>query len=74
LVVFEDTGNGLDLESLDRLFESFYTTKPDGIGLGLSISKSIAEAHGGTLSGAAAIPFGAQFSVALPPAPSRRPP
>jgi C4-dicarboxylate-specific signal transduction histidine kinase len=73
LVVFEDTGNGFDPATLDQIFESFYTTKPGGIGLGLSISKSIAEAHGGTLSAAAAMPFGAQFSVALPPAPSRRP-
>ena len=73
LVGFEDTGNGLDPAGLDRLFESFYTTKPGGIGLGLSIGKSIAEAHGGTLSASPIAPFGAEFSVALPPGPSPRP-
>jgi C4-dicarboxylate-specific signal transduction histidine kinase len=71
LVVFEDNGNGLDAACVDRLFESFYTTKPGGIGLGLSISKSIVEAHDGKLTASPATPFGAQFSIALPPAPSR---
>lgn len=66
LVSFEDNGSGLDAASIDRLFESFYTTKPGGIGLGLSISKSIVETHGGTLSASPATPFGAQFTVALP--------
>ncbi|HEX3536977.1 MAG TPA: ATP-binding protein [Stellaceae bacterium] len=66
LVVVEDNGNGLDAACVDRLFESFYTTKPGGIGLGLAISKSIVEAHGGRLSASPATPFGAQFTVALP--------
>jgi two-component system sensor kinase FixL len=70
-VFFEvhDTGPGLDperLERLDRLFLSFYTTKRDGIGMGLAISRSIAEAHGGRLSAAPNQPHGAVFRLTLP--------
>jgi C4-dicarboxylate-specific signal transduction histidine kinase len=60
-VEVQDTGPGLDPKKLDRLFQSFYTTKPDGIGLGLAISRSIAEAHGGRLSAAPNKPRGAVF-------------
>jgi signal transduction histidine kinase len=49
LVSVEDTGPGLAPESLDRVFEAFYTTKAKGLGMGLSISRSIVEAHGGRL-------------------------
>jgi PAS domain S-box-containing protein len=49
LVSVEDTGPGLPPESLDRVFEAFYTTKAKGLGMGLSISRSIVEAHGGRL-------------------------
>jgi signal transduction histidine kinase len=67
-VLFEvqDTGPGLDPAQLDRLFQSFYTTKPHGIGMGLAISRSIAEAHGGRLSAAANQPRGAIFRLTLP--------
>jgi len=49
VVEVQDTGPGLDPEKLDGLFQSFYTTKPDRIGLGLAISRSIVVAHGGQL-------------------------
>jgi PAS domain S-box-containing protein len=62
----QDTGPGLDPEKLDRLFQSFYTTKPDGIGMGLAISRSIAEAHGGCLSAGPNNPRGAVFRLTLP--------
>src|SRR5438270_5299507 len=65
-VEVQDTGPRLDPEELDRLFQSFYTTKPDGIGMGLAISRSIAEAHGGQLSAAPNQPHGAVFRFTLP--------
>jgi K+-sensing histidine kinase KdpD len=49
LVVIRDAGIGMAPESLDRLFSPFYTTKPEGLGLGLSICRSIVEAHGGQI-------------------------
>jgi PAS domain S-box-containing protein len=61
-----DTGPGLAPESADRLFESFYTTKPGGLGMGLSICRSIIEAHQGRLWATANIPRGAVFQFTLP--------
>jgi signal transduction histidine kinase len=66
LVTVEDTGTGLDPQEIDRIFDSFYTTKPEGIGVGLSISRSIIEAHGGQLSAFPVLPHGARFTFALP--------
>ena len=63
VVAVQDTGPGLDPEKLDRLFQSFYTTKPDGIGMGLAISRSIAEAHGGFLSAAPNNPARRRLSI-----------
>ncbi len=65
-VEVQDTGPGLDPANVDRLFQSFYTTKPDGIGMGLAISRSIVEAHGGCLSAAPNNPRGAIFRLTLP--------
>jgi two-component system sensor kinase FixL len=65
-VEVQDTGPGFDPEKLSQLFQSFYTTKPDGIGMGLAISRSIAEAHGGRLSAAPNQPRGAVFRLTLP--------
>jgi C4-dicarboxylate-specific signal transduction histidine kinase len=66
VVEVHDTGPGLEPEKLDRLFQSFYTTKPDGIGMGLAISRSIVEAHGGRLSATPNEPRGAVFRMTLP--------
>lgn len=66
LVEVRDSGPGLDPASLDRLFDSFYTTKPEGTGMGLAISRSIVEAHGGRLWAAGNGPHGAVFRFTLP--------
>jgi PAS domain S-box-containing protein len=65
-VEVRDTGTGLDSEHASHLFEAFYTTKAEGLGIGLSISRSILEAHGGRLSAAANAPHGTVFSFSLP--------
>jgi signal transduction histidine kinase len=65
-----DTGPGLRPESLPRLFEPFYTTKTDGMGMGLSICRSIIEAHGGRLWATRNTPQGAFFQFTIPARPS----
>jgi PAS domain S-box-containing protein len=65
LVVVKDSGPGLDPESLERLFDPFYTTKPGGLGMGLSICRSIIEAHGGRLWVTANLPRGAIFNFTV---------
>jgi signal transduction histidine kinase len=71
LVAVEDSGPGLDPKSLDRLFDAFYTTKPQGLGMGLAISRSIVEAHGGRLWAMANASRGAVFQFTLPFLPRR---
>ncbi len=66
LVAVRDSGPGLHPGSLDRLFHAFYTTKPQGMGMGLTISRSIVEAHGGRLWATANVPNGAVFQFTLP--------
>jgi signal transduction histidine kinase len=66
LVAVRDSGSRLDPQSVDRLFEAFYTTKPDGLGMGLPICRSIIEAHGGRLWATANEPRGAVFQFTLP--------
>jgi len=66
LVAVGDSGPGLDPQQLDRLFEAFYTTKPQGLGLGLAISRRIIEAHGGRLWASANVPRGAVVQFTLP--------
>ena len=72
LVQVRDTGPGAG-EHAERLFEAFYTTKAEGLGIGLSISRSIIEAHGGRLSAAQNVPHGAVFQLAVPAAGEDRP-
>jgi signal transduction histidine kinase len=66
LIAVRDSGAGLDPSALNRLFDAFYTTKPQGLGMGLLISRSIVEAHGGRLWAKANAPRGAVFQFTLP--------
>jgi signal transduction histidine kinase len=72
IVSVADSGPGIPRDRLDLLFEPFYTTKEKGLGLGLSISRSIANAHGGNLW-AESSRVGAVFYLELPPAKERQP-
>jgi signal transduction histidine kinase len=66
LVTVRDSGSGLDPQRLDRLFDAFYTTKPQGLGMGLAICRSIIQAHGGRLWAKPNAPRGAVFQLTLP--------
>jgi signal transduction histidine kinase len=66
LVEVRDSGPGLSPESFDRIFDAFYTTKPGGMGMGLSVCRSIVEAHGGRIWTSPAAGQGATFWLALP--------
>lgn len=65
-VEVEDTGPGIDARSLNKVFDAFVTTKPEGMGLGLAISRMIVDRHGGQLSASPAHPRGAVFRMVLP--------
>jgi signal transduction histidine kinase len=69
LLSVQDAGTGFKPEAMDRLFEAFYTTKPQGMGMGLAISRSIVEAHGGRLWAEPNQGPGATFLFTLPAAP-----
>jgi C4-dicarboxylate-specific signal transduction histidine kinase len=66
LVGVRDSGPGLAPETLEHVFDAFYTTKPGGLGMGLSICRSIIQAHRGRLWASANLPRGASFQLALP--------
>jgi len=65
-VTISDSGMGLRPETLSRLFHPFFTTKPDGLGLGLAISRSVVESHGGRLWALESTGSGAAFRFTLP--------
>ena len=65
-VSIQDTGTGIDPENIDRIFDAFFTTKTNGMGMGLAICRSIVEAHGGSLSVSAGVPHGSIFHIVLP--------
>ncbi|MDB5422007.1 MAG: sensor histidine kinase, partial [Brevundimonas sp.] len=67
-LVVADNGPGLEAPALERLFDSFFTTKPTGMGMGLPICRSILEPYGGTIAGANAPELGAVFTIVLPAA------
>jgi len=69
VVAVQDAGVGIDAQKTDQLFSAFYTTKPDGMGMGLSISRSIIGAHGGRLWATPNPDHGATFHFALPKMP-----
>lgn len=66
LTAVEDSGTGFDPDKIDRIFEPLFTTKREGMGMGLSICRSIIEAHGGRLWATANLPHGATFQFTLP--------
>jgi PAS domain S-box-containing protein len=70
LVGVRDSGPGLAPEAAERLFDAFYTTKPGGLGMGLSICRSIIEAHGGRLWASTNVPHGTIFEFTVPGRPN----
>jgi signal transduction histidine kinase len=66
LVSVEDSGTGIDPKNIEHIFDSFFTTKSQGMGMGLSICRSIIEAHGGRLWASSGLDHGAVFNVQLP--------
>ena len=71
LIAVEDSGPGLAPETIDHLFDAFFTTKPTGMGMGLSICRSIVNAHGGRLWASPRLPSGAVFQFTVPTAAKR---
>jgi len=70
-VAVEDSGAGIDMENVERLFQPLYTTKPEGLGMGLAIARTIVDAHGGRLRASNNAAGGATFQFTLPVAADR---
>jgi C4-dicarboxylate-specific signal transduction histidine kinase len=73
MITLRDSGPGLGLHDPERIFDSFFSTKPGGLGLGLSISRTIVEAHGGRLWATQNSDRGATFQFSLPAIEGTRP-
>ena len=67
LISVSDTGVGIPTDKVDRIFDTFFTTKPQGTGMGLAISRSIVESHGGRLWATSNSGRGSTFRFTLPP-------
>jgi signal transduction histidine kinase len=66
LITVQDTGTGIDPKDMDRIFDAFFTTKSSGMGMGLSICRSIIEGHGGRLWAKPGVSYGSVFCLTLP--------
>lgn len=66
LIIVEDTGPGMEPKNIERIFEPFYTTKPDGMGMGLAICRSIVESHGGHMSAVLGRSGGLAMQISMP--------
>jgi Histidine kinase-, DNA gyrase B-, and HSP90-like ATPase len=66
IVTVEDSGTGFAPGDIDRIFDTFFTTKSHGMGMGLAICRTIVEAHGGRLTASPGDPYGAVFRIVLP--------
>jgi signal transduction histidine kinase len=73
MVSVVDTGTGIGTEDIERIFNPLFTTKADGMGMGLSICRSIIDAHGGQLTAARNVGAGAMFQFTLPAYPGHTP-
>jgi len=71
MVAVEDAGAGIDMEDIERMFQPLYTTKPEGLGMGLAIARTIIDAHGGQLRASNNVGAGATFQFTLPAAAER---
>jgi signal transduction histidine kinase len=65
-ISFQDSGVGISSDALLRVFDPFYSTKPEGLGLGLSISQEVVQQHGGRIEAESELGQGATFTVWLP--------
>jgi signal transduction histidine kinase len=66
LITLEDSGTGIEPNHMDRIFDAFFTTKASGMGMGLSICRSIIESHDGRLWASSRSPHGSIFYIKLP--------
>jgi signal transduction histidine kinase len=66
LISVADSGTGIDPKDIDHIFDAFFTTKPNGMGMGLSICRSIIEDHGGRLCASPNLKHGSVFNISLP--------